>query len=270
MIHALHNLAIFTQSEQAKLVNVIWALLQVHTGEQFRVWTQTELQSIFPHGALICGVGYINRPAVHMIGYLNVNFPAAYMEEIRQPDGGVLSPIMDRWLKENKPQLFDPGQSGEVPHQEWMEIFNRHDLRNIAAHGMYCSNKPVSSYFNFSRIPEPLGPRHAFLLELLVPQMHSVLTRVLLQKDFERQILISSLPVKLTQREQEILQRMSEGKTNVEIAEVLFLSNETVKSHVRKIFFKLDAKTRTEAVNRAREMGFFASVTRRIYSRHDD
>ena len=260
--------------EQATLVNIIWALLQVQTAEQFQAWTQTELQSVLPHGALICGIGYINRPAVRMIEYISVNFPMAYMEEIKQPDGGVLSPIMGRWLKENKPQLFDPAQSMQETDPEWMAIFNKHELRNIAAHGMHCSGKPISSYFNFSRIPEPLGPRHAFLLELLVPQMHSVLTRILLKKDFSQQASSEylSLSATLTPREKEILHWMSDGKTNDEIADTLFLSHETVKSHVKKIFSKLNAKNRTGAIKRAREMGFFAStnVTRRIYSRHDD
>lgn len=221
----LESLYTLQSEEQATLINVVWALLQVRTAAQFEVWTQTELQSILPHGTLICGVGYINRPTVQMIDHISVNFPMAYMEDIKLPDGGVLSPIMDRWLKENKPQLFDPAQSIEVPHPEWMSIFNKHDLRNIAAHGMICNSKPISSYFNFSRIPEPLGPRHTYLLEFLIPQMHSVLTRVLLQKNFSQYALPKnpSSHTKLTQREKEILHWMSEGKKITKLPKHSFL-----------------------------------------------
>ena len=274
MLELLDAVYALLPEDQATLVNVVWALLKIQTIEQFVTWTQTELQSILPHGALICGVGYINRPTVQMIEHISVNFPMAYMQDIRLPDGGVLSPVMDRWLKENKPQLFDPAHANQEVHQKWMAIFNKHDLRNIAAHGMHCNSKPVCSYFNFSRIPGPLGPRHAYLLEFLVPQMHSVLTRILLKKDFVHQISPHNLSSDslLTQREKEILHWMSEGKSNNEIADFLILGKETIKSHVKKILKKLKSKNRTEAIRRAIEMGFieFRNAPKRVYSRHDD
>ncbi len=275
MLEYLEEMHALLPDEQATLVNVIWALLKIETVEQFVAWTQVELQSILPHGALICGLGYINRPAAQMIDHISVNFPMAYMQDIRLPDGGVLSPIMDRWLKENKPQLFDHTQSKYDELQEWMAIFNKHDLRNIAAHGMHCNNKPIFSYFNFSRIPEPLGPRHAYLLEFLVPQMHSVLARILLNKQLLSQRAISenlSQPTTLTTREKEVLHWLSEGKTGWEISHILELSEETVKSHIKKIFRKFNVCNRAQAIMRAKEVGLLASAsaTRRIFTRHDD
>jgi DNA-binding CsgD family transcriptional regulator len=59
----------------------------------------------------------------------------------------------------------------------------------------------------------------------------------------------------LSKRELEVLQKMSEGFSNQEIAGALFLSESTIKSHVSNILFKLDAKRRTEAVKIAREKG---------------
>jgi DNA-binding NarL/FixJ family response regulator len=52
----------------------------------------------------------------------------------------------------------------------------------------------------------------------------------------------------LTVREKEILRYLAEGKANKEIANILFISAETVKSHLRNIFKKLNAKNRLEAV----------------------
>jgi len=52
----------------------------------------------------------------------------------------------------------------------------------------------------------------------------------------------------LTPREREILQLLADGMSNVEVAAKLFISQETVKSHVRHILAKLEADTRTEAV----------------------
>jgi DNA-binding NarL/FixJ family response regulator len=51
----------------------------------------------------------------------------------------------------------------------------------------------------------------------------------------------------LTPREREVLPLVAEGKTNKEIATVLFLTEGTVKVHVRHILQKLGARSRTEA-----------------------
>jgi DNA-binding NarL/FixJ family response regulator len=52
----------------------------------------------------------------------------------------------------------------------------------------------------------------------------------------------------LTGREREILQLLADGMSNSDVADKLFISQETVKSHVRHILAKLEADTRTHAV----------------------
>jgi DNA-binding NarL/FixJ family response regulator len=60
----------------------------------------------------------------------------------------------------------------------------------------------------------------------------------------------------LTRREQEVLQLMSQGKTNHEIAEELFISESTVKFHVNHLLSKLGTSDRTQAVLIAIKRGF--------------
>jgi DNA-binding NarL/FixJ family response regulator len=57
----------------------------------------------------------------------------------------------------------------------------------------------------------------------------------------------------LSKREYEVLQEISLGLSNREIAEKLFVSESTVKTHVSNILVKLDAKRRTQAIQRAKE-----------------
>lgn len=59
----------------------------------------------------------------------------------------------------------------------------------------------------------------------------------------------------LSSREKEVLQCISLGLSNQEIADYLNLSISTIKSHSSKLFSKLDVKRRTQAVKRARELG---------------
>ena len=58
----------------------------------------------------------------------------------------------------------------------------------------------------------------------------------------------------LTQREHDVLVKMADGLSNQEIAQQLFLSESTVKSHVSNILFKLDAKRRTQAIQSAKKL----------------
>jgi two-component system, NarL family, response regulator LiaR len=58
----------------------------------------------------------------------------------------------------------------------------------------------------------------------------------------------------LTTREYEVLQQLSKGLSNAEIAEQLFLSLSTVKTHVSNLFFKMDVKNRTQAIEKAKRL----------------
>lgn len=53
----------------------------------------------------------------------------------------------------------------------------------------------------------------------------------------------------LSRREVEVLEKIAEGNRNVDIATILYISEETVKGHVKHIMEKLNAKDRTEAVS---------------------
>ena len=59
----------------------------------------------------------------------------------------------------------------------------------------------------------------------------------------------------LTQREHDILALLSEGRSNREIAQALFLSEKTVKAHLAAIFRKLGVTNRTQAAMMAVQMG---------------
>jgi DNA-binding NarL/FixJ family response regulator len=62
----------------------------------------------------------------------------------------------------------------------------------------------------------------------------------------------------LTQREREVLRLLADGHTNEEIGKRLFISPETVRTHVRKAMDKLDADTRTQAVATALRQSLIA------------
>lgn len=58
----------------------------------------------------------------------------------------------------------------------------------------------------------------------------------------------------VSHREYEILLEISKGLSNKEIADKLFISENTVKTHISNLFIKLDAKRRTQAIQRAKDL----------------
>ena len=59
----------------------------------------------------------------------------------------------------------------------------------------------------------------------------------------------------ISKREYEVLELMAKGLSNQEIADKLFVSLNTVKTHTSNLFVKLDAKRRTQAIQRGKELG---------------
>lgn len=80
---------------------------------------------------------------------------------------------------------------------------------------------------------------------LIQPSLAKKVLKDLTQRaDKTRESYVKSL----TEREIQIIQELSEGNSNKEIADKLFISEKTVKSHLRSIFRKLDVGDRAEAV----------------------
>ncbi len=67
---------------------------------------------------------------------------------------------------------------------------------------------------------------------------------------FRHQLAPAAALQQLTSREQEVLHLLAKGLSNAEIAERLYLSIETVRTHIRHIYRKLQARNRAEAVSR--------------------
>lgn len=62
----------------------------------------------------------------------------------------------------------------------------------------------------------------------------------------------------ISPRELDVLEHVAKGMTNDEIASQLFVSTNTVKTHLANLYVKLDVKRRTQAVEKARSIGLIS------------
>ncbi|MBV7272851.1 hypothetical protein I6U48_07985 [Clostridium sp. PL3] len=96
------------------------------------------------------------------------------------------------------------------------------------------------------------------LQALLKKEAQSFLNQII--ENFNNKINIMEKPAYLeilSVREIEVLKYLQKGLTNLEIAEALFVSVNTVKTHLLNIYTKLDVHSRTEALTKAKEFGIF-------------
>lgn len=106
---------------------------------------------------------------------------------------------------------------------------------------------------------EPDELRRAIMLvsqgmSVLSPQVTRQVMRAAMTGDLGRAVESG-----LSTREMEVLVCLAQGKTTAQIANELFISENTVKTHVRHILEKLEASNRAEAVSKATQMGLLGS-----------
>ncbi len=102
--------------------------------------------------------------------------------------------------------------------------------------------------------PEPVSPRPSIASPFNVPP--AILTPVPHPSEIQPVVVPDTTPIKeLTAREQEVFMLMAHGDTNADIAEELFISEGTVKTHVKRVLSKLYMRDRTQVVVFAYEQG---------------
>lgn len=248
---AVNNLAPFKERRHvkerrhAKFFDVINSSLAINTPDQFRAWAQGDLQHIFPHKMMICCLGTIEGLKVYIQHLITCNLPAEYLKTLQQEASLNSCPILAQWFKHKRPVLYEI--TDEIDNSTWLENFKRYSFNNMAAHGHSDLNSGTTSYFSFSHVPGKLTSHHANLLEMLVPHLHIALIRAL-QGVNKSPLAPKAVSPCLTAREREILHWLATGKSNWEIAQVLSISEYTVKNHVQRILIKLRVNTRAQAV----------------------
>lgn len=85
--------------------------------------------------------------------------------------------------------------------------------------------------------------------------LHAYITKLLAAFEKPSAVDQSSLIEPLTEREIDVLKLIAQGLSNPEIAEKLFLSVGTIKTHVKHIYGKLGVDDRVKAAGMARELG---------------
>ena len=223
----------------------------VRTIDEFKEWTRKKIRPVFPHETLECGYGHLHAGGVALDYVVTIGCSNSHFQGMRKRAEGIDNPIMRRWLATREPQLFEADRPWPDVPAVWLESFRAQGLKNTAAHAVYDTERCVGTYHSFHQIPGRLGSAHVEALKQLAPIMHAALCGVIGLLNIEDNI--ASCLAGLSAREREIARWVRLGKTNIEIAGLCGLSENTVKHHLTNIFNKLAVATRTQLVRRLDE-----------------
>lgn len=240
----------FDGDDWGKLWSTIQRSFSINRHVEFFRWLQDEVHWCLPHDVLVAAWGDFSN------GRLNYDVASSVPEIHTQQiiDGCGIDPLMchlyHRWRS--------GGEQGYVLNTPCLADINRDksdtcltkldQMKSVLVHGIRDRRGNNDClYVFFDRKTRVLDNQP--ILELLLPQIDAALRRVeCLTPAAIEEPANNAQMYGISDREHEIMQWVKLGKTNYEIGVILGISPNTVKSHLRRIFHKLNVFNRAQAV----------------------
>jgi transcriptional regulator EpsA len=236
------------------LMTIFERSTEVQDSDAFLNLINTDVHAVLHQESMVCGVGGMSPNGNYAHKAIQHNYPEQYFYDLVSVDGRVDSPLMQKWRTTQAPVIFQSGRDDALYPKEWVDLFNKYDLRNTVSHGVLDVQRTFATYFIFSRIPGEVGEREIYLLKMLTPHLHLALVRSLsTMKEFIW--LAGTQHDVLSERQKQILHWINQGKTNWEIAQILEMTEKNVKYHIEQILSKLKVTSRNKAVAKAMLLG---------------
>jgi len=244
-----------TEEDQARYLRVVADSLQIRRHYQLFLWLQGELQAFLPHVILVSAWGNFNQPRLHLD--IVSSLPGVRTAELARCDiNDFVQSLHLQWMKaERMPVLLCAADVAHVfkadsncPIHSALRA-----MRSLVVHGVRDERgSPECLYVALHNGSLTQGrPRERFtsLVDALIAPMDIAFRKVGMLPSLNTRAAGKAKGdwLDLSIREQEILDLVCSGNTNVEIAATLSISPFTVKNHVQRIFRKIGASNRTEA-----------------------
>lgn len=249
-------------SVQSQILRVLESSLHVqHRGEYF-LWAQGQLQSLVPHGVMIGMIFSNDGLQTHCECLQAVPLQEDLLAQLQHPEDGLLTSIGRLCHATGKDALTLP-LSDELRQDacpQWLAL-DAHWQRQALGSAVFVATGDLGvgerAFFALMCQPEEADKTQQLILRILMPQLLVLLwrSRHFAKRETEEQPVISLAKLGLTGRQLEILHWVKLGKTNNEIAQIVSISDLTVKNHLQKVFKRLNVHNRAQAVARIMSLG---------------
>ncbi|MGB4812369.1 MAG: XrtB/PEP-CTERM-associated transcriptional regulator EpsA [Methylophilaceae bacterium] len=242
-----------------KIFGAIRSSYKIDKHVDFFIWLQGAIGEVLPHDMLLASWGEFNQSSKkNGLSYdvaSNVSeVSTQVIMDAADKFDGFMRHLHTLWGENNQRwyilnSLDDQGLAGQIqapfPSElkpfHSMLVYGVSDVRGSSE----CLYVFLSKDITFSVQNSVMG--------LVMPHIDSTLRRIQhieITEVPEGVVIDPNVAAGLSQRELEILYWVKVGKTNQEIGEILFISQNTVKSHLKRIFGKLNVSTRAQAVGK--------------------
>jgi len=239
------------ESEREALLLNVDVSLRVHTRPQLFSWVQGALQSLIPHEVLVCGLQEGRQSPLRVDSFSTAPVDCQRLNELFQQDVSLVPHLIKLWEENRCQAVMCETDRGPLAGGALARELARLGIAHVIAHGTHDASGNMTSFFVFAARPGTLGAKQAYLADLIVPYLHAAWVRSQVTWPLDRAGVKPAKTGLLTPREQQILQWIYHGKSNIEIGMILDISPLTVKNHVQKTLRKLNVLNRTQAVGKA-------------------
>ena len=239
------------ESEREALLLNVDVSLRVHARPQLFSWVQGALQSLIPHEVLVCGLQEGRQSPLRVDSFSTAPVDCQRLNEIFQQDVSLVPHLIKLWEENRCQAVLLETDRGPLAGGALAREFARLGIAHVVAHGTHDASGNMTSFFVFAARPNTLGAKQAYLADLIVPYLHAAWVRSQVTWPLDRAGVKPAKTGLLTPREQQILQWIYHGKSNIEIGMILDISPLTLKNHVQKTLRKLNVLNRTQAVGKA-------------------
>lgn len=216
----------------------------VGNSEEFKHLIRAQVRKILPHEAFVCGCGAVHALGISVDYMVGVDFPAEYLQAIRNPSGHIDTPVIRYWYENRTPVFIDSETASFEFQSNWLERFRQFGWRNLASDGFVDAARGTATYFSFHNLPKINRAELTDLFARLTPLLHQTFVQVV-SNYRECAGLRSHLTHILSARDLEIVELICQGKSNDEIAKTLGLAVSTIKNKVSLILEKTGCGNRT-------------------------
>jgi LuxR family transcriptional regulator, quorum-sensing system regulator CviR len=243
---------LLTRSDLVVLIDIVNQALKVNCGEELKeLWPRIAEFADLDGG--IFGVSKAQKKeGTVQLDLVTFGIDPHWLEEYRNSQLAEQDPMVQATLETQRPISWREAAKLAIKIDAdafRCSKFRHHAKQSGLEHGYIFSKH--SQYHNrvlavtaVTTGSRPLTDYQSRLLEILLPHLNEILIRQGFSKAPE-----------LSAREQEVLQWATVGKSNWDVAQILNISERTVKFHLRNIYRKLEVNNRSHAVAEALRIG---------------
>jgi len=233
---------ILSKRDAIRLLDVIQTSLSCTTEAAFRKLL-TDVKILIPFDYAVCTMASKSgRNPVAQYDLINISYPAEWLCRYVEKNYLFVDPIIKENFTHYPVQYWQDTYKKYNPPKQFVKEAADFNLRKGYSAGQENFIGTQGSIFSFSGDSIERGLRNKYILDRLTPHLHQALNRIV-STDMK-----FGEPIVLTSREKEILLWVKEGKTTWDISTILSLSQYTVQYHLKNIYRKLNATSRTHAV----------------------